>query len=507
MYGYETPRYAIPAQVVGDFIEGQEEQRTFNIIDTQLYGLMRSNNRGHGVIATGQYVATYSAGNNSFVTFSEDKPAGKWAVEALINQVYVGSINPFTFNGIPDNTTSYLFIRLIEEDTGRSSVEQAEFTTYVSSSSTPPDDGILIATADTTGGTITVDDAPSGRINIPILADHVNDNTDPHGSLLIQTNLIVEDDLISSGTAVFTTVDAEVISGNEAYFREELSGTGVFHANALVISGGAYWQGDINVIGNINFPSGITFAQNISVESGVTVDGRDISADGATLDSHLVDYDNPHQVTAEQTSGISKFGGLLEGNLEVQSGKTIDGVDVSTLTPLIAGGDASSLHSHTGISPQSGIRVFKKGVEYSDAVLSGEGIGLQTKLNDTPFMNIYEIQGIASGISVGIINVCQPLPTDLLAVPNDFLTLYAGVQSGTSNRVEVFAKDSNNDLMELTNDVFTDPTLTEKTVSFSGVPAFAQDGYSTVQLRAEVESGTTVQIGDYGFKTWRDFSV
>jgi hypothetical protein len=31
-----------------------------------------------------------------------------------------------------------------------------------------------------------------------------------------------------------------------------------------------------------------------------TVDGRDVSADGATLDAHVTDFDNPHQVTAEQ---------------------------------------------------------------------------------------------------------------------------------------------------------------------------------------------------------------
>lgn len=39
-------------------------------------------------------------------------------------------------------------------------------------------------------------------------------------------------------------------------------------------------------------------AGNVAVAG--TVDGRDVSADGSTLDAHLVDFDNPHQVTAAQ---------------------------------------------------------------------------------------------------------------------------------------------------------------------------------------------------------------
>ncbi len=45
-----------------------------------------------------------------------------------------------------------------------------------------------------------------------------------------------------------------------------------------------------------------------------TVDGRDIAADGSTLDAHVADFNNPHQVTAEQ------LGAIGQAELDAQSG-------------------------------------------------------------------------------------------------------------------------------------------------------------------------------------------
>lgn len=53
----------------------------------------------------------------------------------------------------------------------------------------------------------------------------------------------------------------------------------------------------------------ITSAGNIAV--GGTVDTRDIAADGATLDAHVADLDNPHEVTAEQIGVPSTKAGIV----------------------------------------------------------------------------------------------------------------------------------------------------------------------------------------------------
>lgn len=49
-----------------------------------------------------------------------------------------------------------------------------------------------------------------------------------------------------------------------------------------------------------------------SIAVSGTVDGRDVSADGATLDAHVGDFDNPHQVTAAQV-GAEPAGALKSG--------------------------------------------------------------------------------------------------------------------------------------------------------------------------------------------------
>jgi len=501
MYGYETPKYFIPAQVTGDMIEASEEQRAAGITDTQIYGLMRATNRGHGVIATGTALGTFVSGAST-VTFSENKP--QYAVEALINQVYAYSINPFTFSGIPDDSVSYLYIRLVEQEIGKSSVERGEFVTYVSASSTAPSDGILIATATTTSTTITIDTSPTGLITIPILSDHVADNTDPHGTTLYQTNLIV-DDLVASGTASFNNIEADILSGTTAYFTELLSGSGSIRFNSLIISGSTVINGDVNVLGGLAFSNGITFAANVDVESGITIDGRDISADGIVLDSHVANMNNPHATTAVLAGALSKYGDTLSGNLLVQSGNTIDGIDISTLEFLYDGSDATGKHTHSELLPQSGIETTLLSPEYNGAVLSGTDIALQTIYDDTSKQNVYEVTGI-SGTNVGIIALRHGISETTLSTPNDFLKINGQVQGGTANRIEILCHDTNDVVMGLTGNSITDVTMTENVVSFSGAPTLTNGEFMTIFARLECESGTWCRLGDLGVDRWEDYT-
>jgi hypothetical protein len=212
---------------------------------------------------------------------------------------------------------------------------------------------------------------------------------------------------------------------------------------------------------------------------------------------------NPHQTTIAQLSGLNKYGDTLLGNLAVQSGVTIDGIDVSTLSPLVNGGDATLLHTHTGIYPTSGLRTLSLGVEYAGAVLSGVNIGLVTRYNASPFMNVYEIVGLQSGVA-GTIVLRQPIPSEILQVPPDFMTVYGAAESG--NQIEVLAFDTDNTQMVLSNNVLTSPTIVKQTVSFSGVPVFAKDKLATIQFRAACDSGTKCYLGDYGFRYYKDFS-
>ena len=59
-------------------------------------------------------------------------------------------------------------------------------------------------------------------------------------------------------------------------------------------------------------------------ENAGTVDGRDVSADGATLDSHVVDTSNPHNVTATQVGSPVSVDGVSNpgGDIDLTPGST-----------------------------------------------------------------------------------------------------------------------------------------------------------------------------------------
>ena len=99
------------------------------------------------------------------------------------------------------------------------------------------------------------------------------------------------------------------VAGNESNFfiREDFGTTSTL---PLRIRSGApgdslYIASDGNVGLGTDSP-GARLDVDGSIELTGTVDGRDIAADGSTLDSHVADLNNPHQVTAEQVGALSQ---------------------------------------------------------------------------------------------------------------------------------------------------------------------------------------------------------
>lgn len=122
--------------------------------------------------------------------------------------------------------------------------------------------------------------------SIPVLELHVRDGDTP--------GLRLEQDTSSSFSA--QTWD---VAGNEVNFFIRDSSRLPFRlfpgapSNSLVIAG----SGDVG-IGTATPSARLEVIGDIAVSG--TVDGRDVSADGALLDSHVADFSNPHQVTAAQ---------------------------------------------------------------------------------------------------------------------------------------------------------------------------------------------------------------
>ena len=82
----------------------------------------------------------------------------------------------------------------------------------------------------------------------------------------------------------------------------------------------------------------------LQVDGKLTVAGRDISTDGATLDAHVAAKDNPHSVTAVQIGAFALSGGTLTGALTVQGALTTTGA--GTINGRNVAADGANLDSH-----------------------------------------------------------------------------------------------------------------------------------------------------------------
>lgn len=83
--------------------------------------------------------------------------------------------------------------------------------------------------------------------------------------------------------------------------------------------------------------SSVDDAGNISVPASATVDGRDVSADGATLDSHIADLANPHLVTRAQIGAGDVNGPASSLNRSIAVFDNINGTLLEDTLPTIDG--------------------------------------------------------------------------------------------------------------------------------------------------------------------------
>lgn len=433
-YGGSTPSYRIPYITVGDVPSQAAEQAAALTIENQLRGLIAAHSDGHGVMKVGTFSSVFAT-NNSTVTLT---PAGGIAIEAFIDKIYVRALSSIQWTGLPDNSILYLYIQIVESNTQSSRVRGDVVVGY-NDTGVIPDDAVLIAKATTTGASITVDEDPAERVNLQTVAAHAADNVNPHGTLLIQDNITASGiNVLGNLNARTLTIEGDIVVSGTTTFEDGLEVFGEAAFDGMVtISGVTFLLGDTIISGtttvfglaslqNVVATSGITsFGDidvhgNINVRSGSLVDGRDISADGVRLDAHIADVTgNPHGITIEQLSGISMFGGIsLKGNLPVESGISIDGVDLSEISFLMGGGNADPTfvgttlekpghtHSMSGIA----VNAILLAPEYYGTVTSGPGYGFldvqRTPDGGGTDVNVYRWRadpfGVTSGAKNGI---------------------------------------------------------------------------------------------------------
>lgn len=473
-YGFKTPKYFFPAPIVGNTLDDTDEARLASAIENNLYGGIIGHSGGHGIINLGNVTTSFLSGIGT-VTVYENKPIP--AIEGFINQIYFGTNNTFSWD-VPESSINYLFVQLIESPPFSTRVN-GSFLITSNTTGVIPDDGLLVAIANVNTSGINLDLNPPGQIRLLTVAQHMAINVDPHTPLLRQTNLI------TSGLEVRGNLQTEdlfithnlIVSGTAVFGSAIVSGLTV--QNFLEVNGAATFHGPVTFLGPLAF--GDATFNSINVNSGLVVSGTST-------------FVGPIDIQG---------GGSLEGNIQVASGITIDGIDLSSLRFLINGSNADPnpptqqghFHLLSGIAP----KLLGYAPEYSGAVISGIGTG--TLFSETSTLNnLYRWHPEALGNQPVALILRVGVPADFHSFSTSGLTIFNQVDSLISgNVIALSMRDTNNNNVTLSPFSLQNTTLTETQVTgFNGV--FTRGQYFTLAITPSMDSGIDARIGELTFK-------
>lgn len=473
-YGFQTPKYLLPAPVVGNTLSDTDETRLALTIENNLFGGMIAHSGGHGIINVGNVVTSFESGVG-IVTVLENKPIP--AIEGFLNQIYFGTNNSFSWV-VPASSTNYLIVQEIEEPPFSTRVN-GSFLVTSNNTGVIPDNGLLVFVANTNTSGVVLDTDPDGRINLLTVAQHMAINVDPHTPLLRQTNLItsgldIRGDLQTEN--LFVTHDL-VVSGTTTLSTAIISGVVV--QNTLDVFGQAIFHDGVSFTGNLTF--GDASFGHVNVNSGLVVSGTTTFVGAIDIQT----------------------GGTLGGNIQVSSGVTIDGVDLSTLNFLINGSNADAnlptqqghYHLLSGTTP----KFLGFAPEYAGTVISGIGVG--TLLSETGTLNnLYHWRPEALGNQPVALVVRVGIPSDFHSFSTSGVSIFNQIDSLISgNSINLSMKDTNNNNVSLTPSVLQNTTLTETQVTgFNGV--FNRGQYFTFSVEMNLDSGIDARIGELTFK-------
>ena len=509
VYGGRTPHYRIPFMLFGDIIDPDDERRISRTVDNQLYGAIRAHSGGNGIIRIGTTTLVQDAGDGTYTAVLDDSTADP-SLEAFINQIYVAQNDAVRWIHLENGTTYYLFARLVET-TEVSSRESAEFSTYASTESTPPGDGVLVMTVTVNEpGASTFDRAPPQQLIVPDLGAHIADNQNPHGESLQQTHLVVSGvDILESLRLVDLRIDQLTVSGDSTF------------SGLLEIFGDLVVLGDIIISGDVEFLDafintatvlsgtygylGVTsgmevygpsyFGQDVTMSGFTTVDGRDISADGAALDAHVADVSNPHEVTASQIGAISiSGGGPVTGNILLADGVTIDGIDPSADLPILFSGvNVDYLHTHSPASLVPATRSVGRAPRYCDSVESGIHDGVMGIVVDDSH-NAYQWSPEQDSGQRAVVTQ-QYVPSDMLNI-NELLLTSRLDTVAPGNQLDVVILDTDGNAVSLTGATgIQNAAYTQDTIVASG-GQFTPGEFFTIRTELMAISGMSAYLAE-----------
>jgi len=513
------------------------ERRFADIVDNQLRGAIGTH--GEGIYEIGEFSTDDSVEE---VRLSEFR--------GFVGRVFVENLAEVdvVWTDLDLTKDQYLFIGLVETgDSGRddylSSRQFGEFVTRVGDTSVVGQDEVILGKR-SSGVGATVDVNVPNKVEFKTVQTHIYDDS-PHGGLWTQTDAVVsgievreELDIIDIGTViisgVFDNVDrppGTFITNDDVIVENDLTAEKILMDSDAIFESLSQFEERFFIEENIIVESGVNVFSITRVHdhwefndqrsmSGVGI--RSISGDafgvlrgngeeykvfdpsdyGSNLDDHLSAI-NPHRLTASGVAPfavspnvLSIFGDTLQGNLEVDSGISIDGIDFSTLKPLINGSNADDLHKHLLL------RDFEYqflSPEYPNSTTSGVQPGwleaTYDAVNNKTQQSWFALQDLAKSKII----IRPYVPMGHVEISN--VTAYSRVSSGASDtNVNIKVYDTDGDKVGEAHHVRN--FVLDKTV-ISGIQGtFAEKEPYRIEVEMLSELGIGAHVSDI-IVTWR----
>lgn len=511
------------------------EARQATIIDNQLQGAIEGH-RGDGYWQLGNFgtdVASASVALDDLRAFINNKFVENFAKKYIIWESVVFSEEP------------YLFVSLIENShTGSynydSSLEFGDVATRASTSPTPTDEKEIIVGKIVSGnGVITVDKNVPNRRKWEDLQAHIFADS-PHGGLWRQ------DTITTSGMTVWGTSEntiklTSVVSGE---YGDVPGAPGDFtfqgHGDWEIKSGlevrGTFLARDTVAQYNTTKQLSQSYIQNLTVDSGLKVYCEtnvytnlefndknyisgfgfapinkrdwpeltsvnirlpyyDPSMQGAILDAHLAtEVKNPHHDVASGLHSVgvlSIYGDTLQSGLAVNSGISVDGIDLSDIKRMITGTVITSTdHSHFLLSP---IEFRYNFAPYENCIMSGLNPGYLSENLDYNSGKTHTAWSSFSGIQQMKITIREEVPMGVRELSG--VEIFTRISSGFGNQSNVGMSLFDCAESLISHSRARSPyAFHSQTLSGNGV--FQQGDYYKVELELNSEQGVEVSVSD-----------
>lgn len=206
-YSQKTVHYGIPVLGYGDRILPEVELKKWQTIENLFLACLRGESTA--IFAEGNLSLEYRRDKKIYAVMRE---AGNGVIcRGMSSGAYFNAVKPIEWGPLVPGSTYYLEVNSNVHTFGDSSAFSVSYSTM----SSPSEKVALVATVDMRGDVFKIDRYPVGKNCPALLMRHIEDNEDPHGDILYQTNLNVKN-LLEADTAKINELHVNsLIIGNK----------------------------------------------------------------------------------------------------------------------------------------------------------------------------------------------------------------------------------------------------------------------------------------------------